>query len=157
MVLDWIMHPMQLISALKAGACAAPLVAQVLKGWLGTIATFARPSGMDIVVECVNAQDVEAAEAAGAGVYGMNLSVALTLGGIPGAQRQIIKGLLGSLPFGAFSVVGVSSLDELRFAKYAGADCVLVRRALFEQGGELAGMTQAEVVDVLEPILTGDD
>ena len=35
-------------------------------------------------------------------------------------------GLLGELPFGAISLVGVRSLEEARTAKQSGADALLV-------------------------------
>lgn len=158
MLCDYVLHPLQLVSALKSGACAAPLVAQILRGQaLPTLAGFVRPAGMDVVAECVNAADVKAAEEAGVALYGVGLSVGLSLGGIPGAREQIVRGLLAELPFGAFSLVGVSSsLAEIRQAREAGADAIVLKRSILNEG-ELRGLTPQQVLEAIEPIITGDD
>ncbi len=45
---------------------------------------------------------------------------------------QVADGLLGALPFGAVSLVGVRSMDEARRARESGADALFVKHELIE-------------------------
>ena len=56
-------------------------------------------------------EEKEAIEKLGVPFFGMNLGVGLSLP-IPGFRSSVAAGLLGSLPFGASSMVGVTSMDE---------------------------------------------
>merc|ERR1711988_1055330 len=136
---DWILSPLQIVETLKAKACGAPLVLQVLRQGTAAMAKFAAPSGMDLIYEVVNVEDVAAADAFGAVLYGINLSIGLKLAGIPGAKEQTMQGLMNSLPQGVFSVVGAESLEEMRFAKYAGADAIFLKHSAFQNDPQLRG------------------
>eukprot|EP00746_Dinoflagellata_sp_MGD_P039338 gnl/MRDRNA2_/MRDRNA2_194873_c0_seq1.p1 gnl/MRDRNA2_/MRDRNA2_194873_c0~~gnl/MRDRNA2_/MRDRNA2_194873_c0_seq1.p1 ORF type:complete len:209 (+),score=38.31 gnl/MRDRNA2_/MRDRNA2_194873_c0_seq1:24-629(+) len=155
--LDWILHPLQMVETLRLAACGVNLIVQVLKANVIGLTGFAKPTGMDLIFECVNMQDVRAAEACGAVLFGINLSVGLKLAGIPGAKEQSMKGLIESLPQGAFSIVGASSVKDVRFAKSAGADAILLKYDALENDSQLAGKQPEEVMDIISSILSGDD
>jgi indole-3-glycerol phosphate synthase len=56
----------------------------------------------------VNLQEVELMSRSGVVFYGINLGVGLSIS-VPGFASQMAHGLLGQLPFGAISLVGVSA------------------------------------------------
>ena len=159
--LDWVLHPLQMLDTVRVAACGVNLILQVLKANVMPLVKFGGPEGpckgMDMIFECVNTQDVKIAEACGAVLFGINLSVGLKLASIPGAKEQTMKSLLGSLPQGVFSVVGVKSIDEIRFAKSAGADAIFLKHDALENDPQLAERRPEEVMDMISGILSGDD
>jgi len=62
-------------------------------------------------LQVVNVGEKEAVEKLGVPFFGMNLGVGLSLP-IPGFRSSVAAGLLDSLPFGACSMVGVTTMDE---------------------------------------------
>ena len=155
---DWTLHPVQIVDAMRAGAHAVQLVTAVLtaKG-VATTQALVRPGGVDTVVEICNDDDRRAAEEAGTVLFGINLTVGLNLKGIPGAKESVTRSLLSSLPLGTYSIVGASTFDAVRRAKWDGADCIILQRAMFEEGGAFQGQRPADVVSSLQDVLNGDD
>lgn len=138
---DWILHPIQVVEAKEAGASGVlGCVAQVLTKGAPLLSGFAAAVGMDAPVEVVNLLEVEALAAAGVPMFGINLSVGLSLS-VPGAADSIARvrggvlvpdntdrqGLIGKLPMGTASVVGCTSTAQAREARLAGADALLVK------------------------------
>lgn len=130
---DWFLHPLQVVEVKEAGAAGVVgAVASVLSKGTPIMSSFAASLGLDCPVEVVNASELREVSQFGVPFYGVNLSVGLSVG-IAGFGSQVAKGLVGELPFGAISMVGVRSLDEARAAKMAGADSLLVKAELVEE------------------------
>ena len=91
-------------------------------------------------------------EASGVPFYAMNLSVGLSVA-ISGFGADVAAGLLGELPFGVLSMVGVKSVGEARAAREAGADSLMIRRDLV---AEWRGR-ERELVGALVDATNGDD
>lgn len=146
LALDWTLHPVQVVDAMRSGAVAVQVVAQIMpESGIGALSQLISRGGVDMVVECVNVSDVEKATAAGASLFGMNLTVGLKLASIPGAKESVLHGMLTSLPPDTFSVVGVNSVDALQRAKADGASCVVLQPALLEEQ-RLAGLPHKDIV-----------
>ena len=109
-------------------------------------------AGMDCPVEVVNMTELRAMADAGVPSYALNVSVGLAVG-IAGFGADAAAGLLGELPFGAVSLVGVRSVDEARTARAAGADALLVKG---ECVAAWAGR-EAALVAALRDATDGDD
>eukprot|EP00271_Cylindrocystis_brebissonii_P020222 TRINITY_DN6616_c0_g1_i2.p1 TRINITY_DN6616_c0_g1~~TRINITY_DN6616_c0_g1_i2.p1 ORF type:complete len:106 (-),score=26.63 TRINITY_DN6616_c0_g1_i2:152-469(-) len=104
-------------------------------------------------------------EALGVPLFGINLSVALSLSSsIPGLRSSLATSLLGRLPFGAAAVVGVTSIEEARAMKEAGASAIVLKRGglqgLFSSSPAEARRRHRQCQQVLEGLrdaMTGDD
>ncbi|GAB4821519.1 hypothetical protein N2152v2_008565 [Parachlorella kessleri] len=149
----------KVVDAKEAGAAGVVgVVSSVLARGTPIMSSFAASIGLDCPVEVVNAAGQccpsELREAAKWGVpfYGIGLSVGLSVG-IPGFARDVTHGLLGELPFGAISLVGVTSLDEARTAKQSGADALLIKAELVE---EYKGRIP-QLLEQLRYVTSGDD
>ncbi|EFJ49598.1 hypothetical protein VOLCADRAFT_104174 [Volvox carteri f. nagariensis] len=66
--------------------------------------------------------------------YAINVGVGLSVA-IPGFANRIAHGLLGELPFGSISLVGVRSLEEASAARRSGADALLIKAELLQSHG----------------------
>lgn len=73
---------------------------------------------------------------------------------VPGFAKQMAHGLLGSMPFGAVSLVGVRSLEDARQARLSGADALFVKKEMLEAHKELPFHVLMEQLQVLA---SGDD
>jgi indole-3-glycerol phosphate synthase len=172
---DWIIHPIQIVEAKEAGAAGVVgVVAQVSGRGTGVMSSFSAAIGLDAPVEVVNAREAEALARQGLGFFGVNLGVGLQVA-VPGFAADVAKGVLGGLPFGSLSIVGCRSVAEARRARAAGADAVLVTKALLlegvaggGEGGEQGALSAAEqaaraladptrVLTELKYALSGDD
>lgn len=151
---DWMIHPLQIAEAKEAGAAGVLGVINQVNG-RGTpvMSSFAAAIGMDAPVEVVNVREVEFLASSGVVFYGINIQVGLSVA-VPGFANQMADGLLGSMPFGAITVVGVRSLDDARRAKLSGADVLLVKKELIEAHSE---WNPQELMQQLQFIASGDD
>lgn len=59
----------------------------------------------------VNLREVEGLAKAGVVFYAINVSVGISIS-LPGFSSDLAHGILGNLPFGAISMVGVRSMEE---------------------------------------------
>ncbi|KXZ49270.1 hypothetical protein GPECTOR_22g863 [Gonium pectorale] len=115
---DWLIHPLQ-----------------VTGRGTGVMSSFSAALGLDAPVEVVNAQEVEALSSQGVVFFAINCSVGLSVA-IPGFANKIAHGLLGELPFGAISLVGVRSVEEAAAARRSGADALLIKAELLQTYGK---------------------
>ncbi|KAF8072570.1 hypothetical protein HT031_000230 [Scenedesmus sp. PABB004] len=129
---DWVIHPLQLVEAKEAGAAGVlGVIGQVNGRGTAVMSSFGAALGLDAPVEVVNAREVEGLSRAGVVFYGINLSVGLSVA-VPGFAADMAHGLLGELPFGAVSIVGVKDVEGARAARASGADAVLVKKEMID-------------------------
>lgn len=151
---DWIVHPLQVAEAKEAGAAGVlGVITQVNGRATPLMSSFAARMGLDAPVEVVNAMEADAMGRTGVGFFGVNLSVGISLA-LPGVANQIAYGVLGGLPFGSLSLVGVRTLEDARRACESRADALLVKRQLLEGVG-LKGVRA--LLQELTYITSGDD
>ncbi|KAG2438961.1 hypothetical protein HYH02_010753 [Chlamydomonas schloesseri] len=133
---DWLIHPLQVCEIKESGAAGAlGIINQVTGRGTGVMSSFSAALGLDSPVEVVNAKEVEELSKQGVVFYAINVSVGLSVA-IPGFANKIAHGLLGTLPFGAISLVGVRSLEEASAARQSGADALLVKAELLASYGK---------------------
>ncbi|KAF5840700.1 hypothetical protein DUNSADRAFT_15795 [Dunaliella salina] len=129
---DWMIHPLQVVEVKQTGAAGVlGIIHQVNGRGTAVMSSFTAAIGLDCPVEVVNAQEVEALARTGVAFYGINLNVGLNLP-IPGFSTDIAHGILGELPFGAISMVGVRTLEEARKARLSGADSLFIKKELID-------------------------
>jgi len=154
---DWVLHPLQLVDAVDAGATGViGIVAQVTgpKGAL-SLGSFGAALGLDTPVEVVNAQEAEALAAGGAALFAINTSVGLTVS-IPGFKQSVTRGIIRTLPFGCAALVGCATVDDARAARAAEDKC----DAVFVRAESFDGLDARGVRDLLEGMqyaMSGDD
>eukprot|EP00899_Mesostigma_viride_P005528 jgi/Mesvir1/14977/Mv14639-RA.1 len=124
---DWIIHPLQLVEALEAGAAGVILVKAVLGPGLAPLLKYATAAGLDAVVEVINAKEVAEVAETGALLYGVNISVRLSLASVPGFRQQIASSLVKEVPEVWACLVGVQSVAEAREMMKAGAGAFLLQ------------------------------
>ncbi|GLC35625.1 hypothetical protein PLESTB_000186800 [Pleodorina starrii] len=136
---DWLIHPLQVCEIKEAGAAGAlGIINQVTGRGTGVMSSFSAALGLDAPVEVVNAREVEQLAKQGVVFYAINVAVGLSVA-VPGFANRIAHGLLGELPFGAISLVGVRSLEEAAAARRSGADALLVKAELLQSYGTDVG------------------
>ncbi|MCO5580840.1 hypothetical protein L7F22_034713 [Adiantum nelumboides] len=88
----------------------------------------------------VNLKDLEAASRQVISVYGINLSIKLSLP-VPGLRQDVAKSLLEQLPDGAQSIVGIMSMEEALELKLAGASALYLRHDVWQDSrhGHICG------------------
>ncbi|KAI5058540.1 hypothetical protein GOP47_0026710 [Adiantum capillus-veneris] len=128
---DWFLHPLQIAETREAGAAALTLVYAVLKSGLWSLQSYSLSLGLDPIVEIVNLNDLEAVARQGISVYGINLSIKLSLP-VPGIRQDVAKSLLQQLPDGARSIVGIMSMEEALELKLAGASALYLRHDVWQ-------------------------
>lgn len=150
---DYIIHPLQVVDVKEAGAAGAlGVIGQVNGRGTAILSSFAAALGLDAPVEVVNLQEVEGLAKAGVVFYGINISVGISIS-LPGFSSDLAHGILGHLPFGAISMVGVRSLEDAGKARMSGADCILIKHEmLLQHQGNLQAMAQQ-----LQYAVSGDD
>jgi hypothetical protein len=94
-------------------------------------------------------------EKAGVVFYAMNLQVGISIS-IPGFASDMAHGLLGHMPFGAISLVGVMSLEQARKARLSGADAILVKKEMIEAAAA-EGKDLRTLLDQVSYVTGGDD
>ncbi|KAK9826081.1 hypothetical protein WJX81_000287 [Elliptochloris bilobata] len=133
---DWQLHPLQprvprqgsvrrasnAVEAKEAGAAGIlGIVASVSGRGAPVCSSYAAALGLDAPVEVVNLQEARAMEAATVNFFAVNVAVGIALARVPGFSAKVAAGILGDLPFGASSLVGVRSEAEAAQARDAGA------------------------------------
>lgn len=91
----------------------------------------------------------------GVPIYGVNLSVGLAIS-MPSIRLDISKSLIGEIPFGASSMVGVYSIEEARSMKLAGADALYIRHEVL-QGPQAREQNPQVFLENLREAMSGDD
>lgn len=155
---DWILHPLQISETAGLGAAGINLIPAILgKGTLPLV-QFALSLGLDAIVEVVNYKEVEEMAQFAVPLYGVNLSIGLSIA-IPGARQSVASSIVKNLPFGAASIVGISSIEEGRNLRDSGATAVLVRREALQGLTEKDSKTiNAKIfLQELNYAMTGDD
>lgn len=138
---DWILHPLQVAETREAGAAALTTVHAVLQKGLPGLLSYAVSLGLDPIVEIVNLKDLEAVSKLGISVYGINLSVKLSLP-VPGVRQDVAKSLLRQLPDGVQAIVGIMSVEDALEMKMAGASALYLRHEVWQ--GLACGEFQGE-------------
>lgn len=92
---------------------------------------------------------------AGVVFFGINLGVGLSLA-VPGFAADMAHGLLGELPQGALSVVGVRDVDGARKARLSGADALLVKAEMIADAAA-EGRDLRTLLDQVLYVTCGDD
>nr|PNR33040.1 hypothetical protein PHYPA_024983 [Physcomitrium patens] len=152
---DWIIHPLQIADTCEAGATALTTVYSILSKGLPAILNYAVSLGLDAVVEVINMKELQEVATLGIPIYGINLSVGLAIS-MPSIRQDISKSLIGEIPFGASSMVGVYSIEEARTMKIAGADAVYIKHEVLH--GPQATEKNAQVfLENLREAMSGDD
>jgi indole-3-glycerol phosphate synthase len=132
---DWFLHPLQIVDAKSAGATGIlGITASVLSKGSAVMSSFGAALGLDCPVEVVNLNEMKSLEAYGVPFFCMDISVSISIG-IQGFGQDIVKGVLGELPFGAVSIVGIRNIEDARGAREAGADALYIRNDIVERHG----------------------
>lgn len=130
---DWYIHPLQLAEAKEAGvAGVVGIINQITGKATGVMSSFVTQLGLDAFVEVVNLREVEELYKMGVTLFGINLGVGLSIS-MPGMASKMAHGMLGSMPFGTLSLVGVRTAEEAQSARASGADAILVKKELVSQ------------------------
>eukprot|EP00897_Mesotaenium_endlicherianum_P007879 jgi/Mesen1/7119/ME000369S06441 len=132
---DWIVHPIQIAETVEAGAGALHIVHSVLNKGTAALLNFGSACGLDVIVEVVNKMEADEMRNLGIPLYGVNLSVSLSLG-IPGFKQDIARSLVRDLSFGAASIAGVSSIAEARVMQGAGVNAIFVTRETIQSASD---------------------
>eukprot|EP00803_Ostreobium_quekettii_P003618 evm.model.scf_235.10 EVM.evm.TU.scf_235.10 scf_235:66282-69020(-) len=150
---DWYIHPIQIADAKDAGAAGIlGVIASVSAKGAPIMSSFAAAIGLDAPVEVVNAKEVQALGDLGVSLFGINISVRLSIS-IPGFATDIAKGVITQLPFGAISLLGVQSLEEAVKGRAAGADALLIKEEMLARH---EGPVE-ELLEQLKYLTSGDD
>jgi indole-3-glycerol phosphate synthase len=128
---------------------------RIISSGTPAILNFAISLGLDAIVEVVNMKELQEVAPLGLPIYGFNLSVGLALS-LPGIRQDISKSLIGEIPFGASSVVGVYSIEEARAMKAAGADAVYIKHEVL-QGQQATEKEPKVFLENLQVAMSGDD
>lgn len=153
---DWILHPLQVAEVREAGGAALTTIYSILEKGLSRLSKYALSLGLDPIVEIVNLKELEAASDLGISLYGINMSVGLSLS-VPGLRQDVAKSLIGQMPFGVYTIVGIQAEEEALEMKVAGADAVYLRHEFFQGliSKELKGQDEA-FLKRLRDILSND-
>lgn len=153
---DWVIHPLQLVEAKEAGAAGVlGVIGQVNGRGTAVMSSFAAAIGLDAPVEVVNAREVEGLARTGVVFYGINLSVGLSVA-VPGFADDMAHGLLGEIPAGTISLVGVKDVEQARKARLSGADALLVKKEMVEAAAA-DGKDLRTLLDQVLYVTCGDD
>jgi indole-3-glycerol phosphate synthase len=98
---------------------------------------------------------VESLRPAGVVFFGINLGVGISVT-IPGFASDVAHGVLGELPFGSVSLVGVKGLEDARRARLSGADALLVKAELIDAAAQ-QGRDVHALLEHLRYVTCGDD
>jgi hypothetical protein len=160
LVREWVVHPLQLADAKAAGAAGVlGAAAAVLGRGAPLLTSMGAAMGLDVPLEVVNLAELEAAAAGGTPLFGVNVSLSLTLPGGPAAKAAVAAGILRALPRGAAALVGVTSVSGAAAAAAAGAAGVVVKREFYEEAGGGGGGVEglARLVEAVREATSGDD
>lgn len=130
---DFVIDPLQLVEARGAGADAVLLIARALsRTRLEEMLRAARELGMDALVEVHDADELEAAVGAGAGVIGVNARDLATFE----VDLSRCEELVARVPADRVAVAesGIGGAEDVARMGRAGADAVLVGSLLMRRG-----------------------
>ena len=126
--MDWVIHPIQLAAAAKAG-CAGVIgcICQILgpKGGL-QLTGYAAGLGISAPLEVLNLEETAIAVTGGVPEVAINVNVGISLK-IPGFQSDIAANLVAELPADAPSYIGVKDRAALKSAYLAGGDVMVCK------------------------------
>lgn len=145
---DWFLHPLQIVEAKSAGCTGIlGITASVLSRGSAVMSSFGAALGLDCPVEVVNLNEMKSMESYGVPFYCMDISVSISIG-IQGFGQDIVKGVLGELPFGAISIVGIRNIEDARGAREAGADALYIRSDIVDrhEGDEFSLVSSIKVM-----------
>ncbi len=126
---DFLVHPVQLLEARRAGAAAALLIVRALPPeLLPRLVEAGVACGLELLVEVRTAAEVDRALAAGASIIGVNNRDLETLVIDPDRAAAVMPRIPPHCVRVAES--GMASADQVRQAAQAGADAVLVGSAV---------------------------
>ena len=127
---DWFLHPLQIVDAKAAGATGIiGIVASVTARGSPVLSSFGAALGLDCPVEVVNGLELREMEESGVPFYCMGIQVGINVG-ITGFSKTLIEGTIGRLPRDSLSIVGVSSVEDVREMAHVGADAIYVKHDL---------------------------
>ena len=153
---DWLIHPLQCVDIKEAGAAGClGVIGQVNGRATAVLSSFAAALGLDAPVEVINLKEVEGLAKSGVVFYSVNISVGISVS-LPGFSSDLAKGIVGNLPFGSLSLVGVRSLEEATRAKMNGADSLLIKAEMLQEAASTPGGLSA-MCQHLSYIASGDD
>jgi indole-3-glycerol phosphate synthase len=110
---------------------------------------------MRVAATFATPQEVDGLGRSGVVFYGINLSVGLSVA-IPGFASDMAHGLLGELPFGTISLVGVKDVEGARKARASGADALLVKAEMIAAAAA-EGKDLRTLLDQVLYVTSGDD
>ena len=90
------------------------------------------PAALGMPLQVVNNAEVDIMKKVQVPFYAINCSVGLTLA-IPSFRQDLAKGLLGNMPFGVITMVGIKTFKEAVQARLNGADALLCKLELLQQ------------------------
>lgn len=141
---DFVVDPLQVLEARAAGADAVLLIARALSPTrLHELLEAARETGMDALVEVHDADELETALEAGAGLIGVNARDLATFGVDLGRCAELVRRVPGDRI--AVAESGVEGPEDVARMGRAGADAVLVGTALMRTA---AGEVLAELTGI---------
>ncbi|KAI8101053.1 hypothetical protein M9434_005433 [Picochlorum sp. BPE23] len=151
---DWLLHPVQLVNAKSTGCSGVLGIVASVSGPKGTpvMSSFGSALGLDSPVEVVNLAEMKMMAEASVPFYCMDIGVSLSLSGIAGFGSDVVQGVLGEMPFGSLSIVGLRDIEKARSVRAAGADGLYIRREIVDmyKGDE------ASLVSHIKSLVDGD-
>ena len=150
---DWFLHPIQIVDVKSSGCSGIIGVAcSVLGKGAPLMSSFSSALGLDCPVEVVNMSEMKSMEEFRVPFYSINTSVRLSVP-ITGFSDDIVNGILGDLPFGSISLVGVDTAEKSRQARLDGADALYIRHDLVDLYAGEEGTLTYEIMQATN----GDD
>ncbi len=150
---DWLLHPVQLVNAKSAGCSGVLGIVASITGPKGTpvMSSFGSALGLDSPVEVVNLAEMKMMADASVPFYCMDIGVSLSVG-ISGFANDVVRGVLGEMPFGSLSIVGLRDIEKAGSVRAAGADGLYIRKEIvdFYAGDE------ASLVSHIKSLVDGD-
>lgn len=126
---DFMVHPLQVIEAARAGASAILIIVRALTDEeIGTLAGAARMAALDVLFEVHDEPEIDRAMAAGATIIGVNNRDLATFT----TDLAISERLIPRIPPGVTTISesGIVSPADARRVRAAGASAILVGEAL---------------------------
>lgn len=150
---DWLLHPLQLVNAKSAGCTGVLGIVASVTGPKGTpvMSSFGSALGLDSPVEVVNLAEMKTMAEASVPFYCMDIGVSLSVG-IAGFGSDVVQGVLGEMPFGSLSIVGLRDIEKARSVRAAGADGLYIRKEIVDM---YAG-NETTLVSHIKSLVDGD-
>lgn len=140
---DFLVDPFQIVESRAEGADCVLLIARVVGGRLGELASLARSLRMDVLVEVYDENDVELALGAGADLVGINHRDLTTFEVDMNRTAKLAPLFPDDVLVVALS--GVTSADDIRSLRDAGARAVLVGEGVVTAPDPVAALRALQV------------